>query len=188
MTRASRTRRMLRNSIFGAITTKESQGPVSKTGRKLLRMTIRARLFAGVPQEYVEMAFRGSVPNAAGKRSSITIRGRDAQRASLARRTKIPRISAPWRRYCISDRFLSLFLFPRLSLLTSPLFFLTLLLEPPSLSLQLRGHMQGDVYWIFMTYMPPKWVNLRIWKVVVSVPWVFGVMGGGGGGVCFLSL
>lgn len=51
---------MLRNSIFDDVTTEESLGPVSKTGRKLLRTTVRPRLFVGpIGRSTPEMAFWG---------------------------------------------------------------------------------------------------------------------------------
>lgn len=99
------------------------------------------RAFSSVPQDVARQKWLfgvGEFRNAAAKRSSITIRGSDSQRASLARATKIPGISAPWRRYCISDGF-----FPSLP---SPL---TRASSPPFvLSLALRST------FLFPTYNP----------------------------------
>lgn len=115
------------------------------------------RAFSSVPQDVARQKWLfgvGGFRNAAAKRSSITIRGSDSQRASLARATKIPGISAPWRRYCISDGFFPSLPSP-LTRASSPPFVLGLALRSTSLSLShlQPGHMQGDVvYWIFMTY------------------------------------
>lgn len=73
-----------------------------KEGGEVIRMTVgSAAPFRKVPQDGEKKwvlgrevgRFRNAA--AAAKRSSITIRGTGSQRASLARATKIPGISAP---------------------------------------------------------------------------------------------
>lgn len=93
------------------------------------------RAFSSVPQDVARQKWLfgvGGFRNAAAKRSSITIRGSDSQRASLARATKIPGISAPWRRYCISDGFFPSLPSP-LTRASSPPFVLSLALRSTSL-------------------------------------------------------
>lgn len=122
------------------------------------------RAFSSVPQDVARQKWLfgvGEFRNAAAKRSSITIRGSDSQRASLARATKIPGISAPWRRYCISDGF-----FPSLptalTRVSSPPFVLSLALRSTSLfPLITRTYARGRCLLNFHdVYVPPKWLNL----------------------------